>query len=120
MINITRAPRSKDSPRHKNISDSFPTLSINFASVYNLSTGVLYTLTSDRRDIAVAFFFCNVYVSIITDINSVYVWGIRYCKLVFVIILSSELYLNLDAILFTTALVEKNIQVKPTSLHHKL
>ena len=116
VLNIPRAPRSKDSPRHKNISDSFPTLSINFASVYILSTCVLYTLTSDRRDIAVAFFifFCNVsiYVSIITDTNSVCIWGIRYCKLVFVIILSSELYLNLDAIIFTTSLVGKEYSVK--------
>ena len=32
---------------------------------------------------------------------------IRYCKSVFVIILSSELYLNFDAIIFSTALVGK-------------
>ena len=93
VLNIPRAPRSKDSPRHKNISDSFPTLSINFASVHNLSTCVLYTLTSDRRDIAVEFFifFYNffIYVSIITDTNYLCIWGIRYCKMVFVIILSS-------------------------------
>ena len=43
-------------PKANNISDSFPTLSINFASVYILSTCVLSTLPSDRIDIAVEFF----------------------------------------------------------------
>ena len=56
VLNIPRAPRSKDSPKPNNISDSFPTLSINLASVYILSTCVLSTLLSDRRDIAVEFF----------------------------------------------------------------
>ena len=47
--------------------------------------------------------------------NSFCVWGIIYYKSVFVIILLSELYLNLDNIIFTTALVGKeysgNIQI---------
>ena len=117
VLNIPRAPRSKGSPRHKNISDSFPKLSINVASVYVLSTCVLYTLPSDRRDIAVEFLiffviFPYIYVSIITDTNYVCIWGITYCKSVFVIILSSELYLNLDAIIFITALVGKEYSGK--------
>ena len=55
VLNIPRAPRSKGSPTPKNISDSFQTLYINYASVYILSTGVLSTLPSDRRDSAVVF-----------------------------------------------------------------
>ena len=55
MSNIPRDPRSKGSTTPKNRSDSFPTLSINFASVYILSTCVLSTLPSDRRDIPEAF-----------------------------------------------------------------
>ena len=118
---IPRAPRSKGSLTPKHISESFPTLSINFASVYILSTCVLSTLPSDRRDIEVAFliYFCNVsiYVSIIMDNNYL---SVRYCKSTFVIILSLQLYLNVNAIIFTTALTRrrKNIQVKPTSLQH--
>ena len=109
MLNIPRALRSKG----KNISDSFPTLSINFASMYILSIYILSTLPSDRRDIAVEllFFYCNVsiYVSIIMDNNYL---TVRYCKSVFVIILSSELYLNCVAIIFTTALVGKEYSGK--------
>ena len=56
MLNITRDPRYKGSTKPKNIRDSFPTLSINFASVNMLSTYVLSTLPSDRRDIEIAFF----------------------------------------------------------------
>ena len=40
------------------------------------------------------------------------VWGIIYCKSVFVIILSSALYLNFDAIIFTTALAGKEYSGK--------
>ena len=71
VLNIPRAPRSKGSPTFTNISDSFPTLSINFASVYILSTYVLSILPSDRRDIAVEFLiFCynvSIYLSLIMD-----------------------------------------------------
>ena len=47
--------------------------------------------------------------SIIMDNNYL---TVRYCKSVFVIILSSELYLNCDAIIFTTALAGKEYSCK--------
>ena len=113
MLNIPRALRSKG----KHISDSFPTLSIKFASMYILSTYLcpidISTLPSDRRDILVEFLFCycnvSIYVSIIMNNNSL---TVRYCKSIFVIILSSELYLNCDAIIFTTALTGKEYSGK--------
>ena len=44
---------------------------------------------------------------------------VRYCKSVFVMLLLSESYFNVDAIIFTTALAGKEyIQVKQTSLYH--
>ena len=43
-LNIPRAQRSKGFHTPTNISDSYPTLSINFASVYILSTCVLFIL----------------------------------------------------------------------------
>ena len=52
------------------------------------------------------------------DNNSLCVWGVRYCKSVFVILLSLELYLNIDAIIFTTVLAGKEYLGKQTSLHH--
>ena len=44
--------------------------------------------------------------------NSLCAWCIIYCKSVFVIILSSELYLNVYAIIFTTALAGKEYSSK--------
>ena len=52
------------------------------------------------------------------DNNSLCVWGVRYCKSVFVILLSLELYLNIDAIIFKTVLAGKEYLGKQTSLHH--
>ena len=79
----------------------------------------VYT-TVDRRDIPVEFLivFCNVsiYVSIIMNNNSFCVWGVIYCKYVFVIILSSELYLNFDAIIFTNSLAGKEYSGKTNFL----
>ena len=46
------------------------------------------------------------------DNNSLCVWGVIYCKSVFVIIVSSALYLNFDAIIFTTALAGKEYSGK--------
>ena len=46
------------------------------------------------------------------DNNWLCVWGVIYCKSVFVIILSSELYLNFYSIIFTTALAGKEYSSK--------
>ena len=63
IVNTTNQ-RSRSSLTPKHISDSFPTVSIYFASMYILSTCLLSTLPSDLRNIAVAFFIFIFYVFI--------------------------------------------------------
>ena len=53
------------------------------------------------------------------DNNSLCLWG-RYCKSVFVIILSPELYLNVDAIIFKTVLAWKEYSGKTKLFHHNI